>query len=228
MPGLQSISLQYKQTYLLDHFSYAFSPKSWTTFLGPSGIGKTTLLRLLAKLTQPESGEIDNTDSTSYLTQQNTLLPWLTALDNVDPFKTAKKEKAMHYFQQVGLKGHEKKYPNELSGGMQQRVALARVLTEDRDLILLDEPFSAIDAITKHDLQDLASQTLQGKTVVMITHDPLEALRLSQHVVVLGGVPATIQQTITLDSQTPRSFMHPLVESYHEILMQTLRMAKEA
>jgi putative hydroxymethylpyrimidine transport system ATP-binding protein len=176
----------------------------WTCLLGPSGVGKTTLVRLIAGL---ESGALVATDDgrplrgrVALMAQQDLLLPWLSARENVllgyrlrSQGRGAElRERAQALLEAVGLAGDADKLPAELSGGMRQRVALARTLMEDRPVVLMDEPFSALDAITRHRLQDLAAALLSGRTVLLVTHNPLEALRLGHRVWVLGGRPAAL------------------------------------
>ena len=162
----------------------------WTAVLGASGVGKTSLLRLVAGLTEKAtiSGQVDADDGLplenriAYMAQQDLLLPWLTALDNVAlPARLQQgrvsaddQHRAHRYLDLVGLADESTKLPAALSGGMRQRVALARTLFLERDIILMDEPFSALDAITRFRLQAEASRLLQGKTVMLVTHDPMD------------------------------------------------------
>lgn len=167
-------------------------PNEWTCLLGPSGVGKSTVLRLIAGLETAVDfdGEItasDNAalnDRVAYMAQSDLLFPWLSVADNVgigarlrgDKLDTKRIAKLIS---RVGLSGHEKKKPAALSGGQRQRVALARTLMEDRPVILLDEPFSALDAKTRAEMQELAVELLTGRTVLLVTHDPAEAARLA-------------------------------------------------
>lgn len=170
----------------------------WTCLLGPSGVGKTTILRMIAGL---ESGaEFEGTITASdgaplppriaWMAQEDLLLPWATVRENVtlgarlrgDPAQPAPVDALLA---EVGLTDHARKKPNALSGGQRQRTALARTLMEDREVILLDEPFSALDARTRADMQDLAFRLLEGRTVLLVTHDPGEAARLGHRIHVL-------------------------------------------
>lgn len=170
----------------------------WTCVLGRSGVGKSTLLRLIADLTCAGAfdGEISASDRgtlagrVSVMAQADLLLPWLSVLENIVLGARLRgqppdMDKAGHLLARVGLASHAHKKPAALSGGMRQRTALARTLMEDRPVALLDEPFSALDASTRADMQELAAEVLAGKTVLLVTHDPAEAVRLGHQIIVL-------------------------------------------
>ena len=164
----------------------------WTCLLGPSGVGKSTLLRLIAGLPIEGSfaGAVTPRLPVALMMQDAGLLPWLTVRQNATlgarltggRADTARLEAILR---QTGLAEHAHKYPGALSGGQRQRVALARTLMEDRPLVLLDEPFSALDARMRLAMQDLAAELLAGRTVLMVTHDPAEAARLSDRILIL-------------------------------------------
>lgn len=177
----------------------------WTCLLGPSGIGKTTVLRLIAGLDAGASfeGTISADDGQplegriALMAQSDLLLPWLDVTDNVlighrlrGRRTDAIRDRARELVASVGLSGHSGKRPAALSGGMRQRAALARTLMEDRPVILLDEPFSALDARTRAEMQELAAGLLAGRTVLLVTHDPAEAARLGHRIAVMteGGL----------------------------------------
>jgi putative hydroxymethylpyrimidine transport system ATP-binding protein len=208
--------------------------------LGPSGVGKTSLLRFIAGLAPPgaagrvtfaEGGPIAG--HAAYMAQQDLLLPWLTAVENAtlgarlrgtEPDSDA----ARALLAQLGLAGHEDALPATLSGGMRQRVALARTLLEDRPVCLLDEPFSTLDAITRHRLQAEAASALAGRTVLLVTHDPLEALRLGHSVLVMSGRPAGIRARFTPAGVPPRDTSEPALVKLQARLLDELAAAAEA
>lgn len=176
----------------------------WTCLLGASGVGKSTILRLILGLTtggqfsgsvQADDGQ-PLEDRISYMAQSDLLLPWLSVLENTVlgarlRGETPDMDRAHHLLDRVGLQTHHSKTPASLSGGMRQRAALARTLMEDRPIVLLDEPFSALDAGTRADMQELAAEMLFGKTVMLVTHDPAEASRLGHQILLLSPDQAT-------------------------------------
>lgn len=174
------------------------APGEWTCLLGASGVGKSTVLRLIAGLDVGAefTGDIAASDGAAiagriaYMAQSDLLLPWATALDNVTlgarlRGDAADRDRALALIGRVGLSDHAQKKPSELSGGERQRIALARTLMEDRPLILLDEPFSALDARTRAEMQELAAELLAGRTVLLVTHDPAEAARMGARIYVM-------------------------------------------
>ena len=172
----------------------------WTSVVGKSGIGKSTLLKLIGGLKHNGvfTGHIVASDNTiniqqnvAWMGQQDLLMPWFNVIENVTIGQILRKEainydKATNLLAQMGLKGYSTRSINTLSGGMRQRVALARTLMEDKPIILMDEPFSALDTITRNNTQNLAWRMLKGHTVIMITHDPFEAIRLSHNIYVMA------------------------------------------
>ena len=184
---------------IFPRISFTMQAGSWTCMLGPSGVGKTTILRLIAGLESEivldgrielkEGGRLPG--QISLMSQTDNLLPWLNATENVVLGSRLRGEKpnydkANALIEKVGLTDHRKKKPYALSGGQRQRVALARTLMEERPIVLLDEPFSALDARVRAEMQELAAQHLQGKTILLVTHDPAEAARLGESILVLS------------------------------------------
>ena len=183
---------------LFDSLTLQLRPGEWTALLGPSGSGKSTLLRLIAGLPVAAEfeGHIEADDKQGlsgrigYMAQQDLLLEWATIRDNIAlgsrlRGKACPTDRLADIIGAVGLDDKAEKRPCELSGGQRQRVALARTLLEDRPVILLDEPFSALDARTRADMQDLAASHLVGRTVLLVTHDPGEAVRLCNYIYLL-------------------------------------------
>ncbi len=188
--------------------------------LGPSGVGKTGLLRIAAGLQQAAAGRVDASDGApltrriAYMGQQDLLYPWLGLLDNVTVGARLRGERvdrarALGLLERVGLSGRSDALPAQLSGGMRQRAAIARTLYEDRPIVLMDEPFSALDSFTRTRIQDLAAELLAGRTVLLITHDPMEACRLGHRLVVLSGDPARLSAPILVPGTTPRATDDP-------------------
>lgn len=190
------------------HFD--LSVGEWTGFLGKSGIGKTTVLRCLAGLEACQPSFFKG-HKVALLAQSDNLLPWATVFQNVVIGSILRGEKvdkdqALNLLQQVGLENYTTYYPMQLSVGMRQRVALARTLYEKADLILLDEPFTALDTKMKHELYQLTQALLADKTVIIVTHDPLEALALCQRIYLFKGKPPTLLPFPLSAMGAPQSF----------------------
>jgi ABC-type nitrate/sulfonate/bicarbonate transport system ATPase subunit len=205
----------------LAHVSLAVPSGRFVSLIGPSGCGKSTIFNIVAGLQEPTEGRvmIDGEDATGtigrvgYMLQKDLLLPWRTVLDNVIlgmeiqgvPLREAR-ERALPLLRKYGLSGFEYLYPNSLSGGMRQRAALLRTLLFDTDVILLDEPFGALDAQTKAHMQEWLMQLWSDfqKTVVFVTHDVEEAIYLSDEIHVMGTRPGRILETIPIALPRPR------------------------
>ncbi len=199
-----------------------------TCLLGRSGVGKTSRLRWLAGLL-PGAGRAQ---PTAYMAQRDLLLPWLGLLDNVllgyrlrgdQAELAAARPRAKELLAEVGLSDRSNDLPGTLSAGMRQRAALARTLCEDRPVVLMDEPFAHLDAVTRLDLQDLAVRLLAGRTVVLVTHDPLEALRMGHQVRVLSGSPFAVGPAIELPGAMPRDPADPVLLGLQGRLIAELR-----
>ena len=199
---------------------------SFTCLLGPSGCGKSTLLGMIAGFVQPTSGRVlvDGTEvigagaARGVVFQEYALFPWRTALENVEfgPLvrrlpRAERRRVAMEHLAMVGLKGHETKFPTELSGGMKQRVAIARALANNPSVLLMDEPFGALDAQTREILQEEMLRIWQQdrKTVVFVTHSISESLFLADRVVVMATKPGCIKAIIDVDLPHPRERTDP-------------------
>lgn len=221
--SIKNASVQYKENILFENLDLTLAASEWTCLLGQSGIGKSSLLRLLAGLLDSNGGgNIECNDGraldgrVAYMAQTDLLMPWLNVLQNVSIGARLRGglsqqgiEKANSLLRKVGLEYDANRYPSELSGGMRQRAALARTLFEDKPVILMDEPFSALDAITRHRLQSLAAEVLENRTVLLITHDPSEALRLGHQIYILGGSPVQLNTPITPQGTPPRPVDDP-------------------
>jgi NitT/TauT family transport system ATP-binding protein len=200
----------------LDDVSFEVCPQEFICVLGPSGSGKTTLLRVLAGLLPPSVGEVNFGDHQQprigMAFQQSNLMPWRTVLENVKlPLELAgaadAESRARELIELVGLTGFEDNWPRDLSGGMAQRVAIARALIHDPDLLLLDEPFGSLDALTRERMWSELSRIWQvrQKTVVMVTHSISESLFLADRVLVLSARPGRVKLDLKVDLPRPRN-----------------------
>ena len=230
---LREARIAYGDRVVARDLTLSFPAGRTTCLLGRSGVGKTSLLRWLAGL-MPGSRPAQ---PVAWMAQADLLLPWLTVLDNVllgyrlrgDPVALrAALPRARALLAEVGLADRAAERPDRLSGGMRQRVALARTLCEDRPVVLMDEPFGHLDAVTRLDLQDVTARLLAGRTAVLVTHDPLEALRLGHEVRVLSGVPFAIGPAIVPDGAAPRNPADPSLIALQAQLVTRLRDAPEA
>lgn len=232
--SIENATLSYQDHVLFNQLTLSIPANKITCLLGKSGVGKSTLLRLIAGLVATDDttnfrGKITSVNQIAYMAQTDLLLPWLNALDNAllgyrlrNKVTTACISRAKNLFAQMELTHAENKLPRELSGGMRQRVALIRTLLEDRPIVLMDEPFSHLDAITRFQLQNLTVAFLRGKTVLLVTHDPMEALRIADDIIVLGGGPAKITSTLCLTTPTPRKLNDAEILQYQEELFAEL------
>jgi len=237
MISIQGVSKFFGDFEALKHVDLEVAQGEFVVLLGASGCGKSTLLNLITGFDKPTSGrivvngrEVNSVDPhCGMVFQQYALFPWLTVLDNVafglkmkGMGRAERNDIAHRFIDMVGLKGFENKYPNALSGGMRQRVSIARVLANDPDVILLDEPFAALDAMTRQVLQDelLRIYEQSGKTIVFITHSIDEALLLSTRMLIMSARPGRIVTDIRNDLPMPRNADVQLSPRYNELKSQ--------
>jgi NitT/TauT family transport system ATP-binding protein len=197
----------------LDHISLEVPPGEFTCLIGASGCGKSTLLNLIAGLDEPTSGQVSVSGRVALMFQEPALFPWLTAAGNVELALRARgikraerRTRAAELLDTVHLSGFGGKRPHELSGGMRQRVALARALAQDADVLLMDEPFGALDAMTRDVLHDELDRVCAGRqlTIVFVTHNVREAVRLGDRVVVLSSRPGRVIDEFAVPIEHPR------------------------
>jgi len=238
----EDITLGFNGKNLFTGFSAEVPAARCTCLLGPSGCGKSTILGLVSGNSRlkfsgrlrflPEAG---HTASISWMAQNDLLLPWLRVIDNVLLGARLRGKvhqeliaKAEQLLEEAGLRDRGGSLPGQLSGGMRQRVALLRTLMEERPVILMDEPFSALDALTRVRLQNLAARLTKGKTVLMVTHDPMEALRLADRIIVLPAQPGRIATVLDLKGTTPRDPADYEVQQIYPRLLAQLMVEVES
>lgn len=198
--SVNHLNVSFGEKVVIRDFSMDFSLGKITCLTGPSGCGKTTLLRVLCGLQATETGVVNNPFSVSFAFQEDRLFPWLSAQDNIAAVLPGKrkntKTEVKSWLKRVGLEGEEEKLPASLSGGMCQRVSLARALAADRELLLLDEPFHAMDAVIKKQCMDLIRSSSKGKTIIFVTHDLEEADQFADEICFFSGVPLTLEKKV--------------------------------
>jgi ABC-type nitrate/sulfonate/bicarbonate transport system ATPase subunit len=210
--------------HVLDDLSFSVGDGEFVAVVGPSGCGKSTLLSVLAGFERPDTGEVhvdgevvrEPRRKAIFIFQQPSLFPWLDLVDNIlfgldgEPAES-RRRLAAHYIALVGLTGFEHAFPRQLSGGMQQRAELARALVVRPEILYLDEPFGALDALTRLRMRAELSRILSRErhTVLLVTHDVEEALQLADRVLVLSPRPARIQHVIEVKLPRPRALTHP-------------------
>jgi putative hydroxymethylpyrimidine transport system ATP-binding protein len=239
---IEHLTFRYTERLLFEDFTFTIAAGQWTCLLGPSGCGKSTLLRMISgSLTRGVSGNIQFTGQSrmqgqiAWMAQKDLLLPWLSVLDNVllgDRLRGTRqgdlRRRALELLESVGLEGYSQALPASLSGGMRQRTALLRTLMEERPVILMDEPFSALDALTRLKLQNLAARLVKGATVLLVTHDPWEALRLGHRIFIMKGRPARLSNVFLPPGTPPRNPDQKVIASmYAQLLDQLVEKANE-
>jgi ABC-type nitrate/sulfonate/bicarbonate transport system ATPase subunit len=210
---LTSVRKAYGDVVALDGVTVRAAANETVAVVGPSGCGKSTLLELICGLAEPDAGTVDSAPA-ALMPQRDGLLPWLSALDNAGlalrargASKQAARAAAHEHFEAFGLTGFERARPAELSGGMRQRVAFLRTLLAGRPVLCLDEPFGALDALTRGQMQRWLAHALEQepRTVVLVTHDVEEAVLLGDRIVLLSPRPGTVVETIEVDLPRPRA-----------------------
>jgi putative hydroxymethylpyrimidine transport system ATP-binding protein len=230
------VSLSYGEKKLFDELNFVIQGGQCTCLLGPSGCGKSTILKMISghsKLSWAGSvhfsGSQRKESSAAWMAQDDLLLPWMNVLENVllgaklrgtltEPLRL----KAADLLVEAGLGESVHVLPSTLSGGMRQRVALLRTLMEDRPILLMDEPFSSLDALTRARLQNLSARLTRGATVLLVTHDPLEALRMADSILVLGGSPVRVEADILPGGSPPREVGDPEITARYPKLLSRL------
>ena len=226
---LRSVSHRFGAVEVIDDLSLEVNRGEFVAIVGPSGCGKTTLLNLMSGHDVPTRGSIERRAASRMVYQTDGLFPWRTAGENImlglrhvkDPAERDRQRRELLTL--IGLDGFADHYPHQLSGGMRQRVELARALAANTELLLMDEPFSALDYITRLRMRhELARMLIQRPhTVVLVTHDTGEAAQLADRIIVLSDRPARIRREYRIDLPRPRDLTHPtVVQAMHDILAE--------
>jgi NitT/TauT family transport system ATP-binding protein len=217
---------------VLDGIDLEVAPGEFTCLLGASGCGKSTLLALIAGLEQPSAGTVEVDGRAAVMFQEASLLPWLSARRNVELAlrfggvpRAGRRARALELLALVNLADAAEKRPHELSGGMRQRVALARALAQDREVLLMDEPFAALDAITRDLLHEELERVWRetGRTIVFVTHNVREAARLGQRVLLMSSRPGRIVNEWRVADEGPRRIESPSVSALSVEITEQLR-----
>jgi NitT/TauT family transport system ATP-binding protein len=229
-----------QQVHVLERINLEVTPGEFVCIVGPSGCGKSTLLNIIGGFLHPTRGEalveglpVSGPDPRRiFVFQENGVFPWLTVRENIGFGLLAQpedeREKTVaHYTEMVGLTGFENSYPRELSGGMRQRVEIARALAANPDIIYMDEPFGALDFITRLKMRSDLIRIWQAekKTVLFVTHDIEEAVQLADRVIIMSRRPATIQTVIEIDLPRPRDLDSPGYLHKRDAIFQSMGMS---
>jgi len=240
MLNVSNLSKRFGDLPIFENFNLELPDKGFTVLIGPSGCGKSTLFNVLTGVATRDGGNVSwcgeaveyLKNTSAYMQQKDLLLPWFSLMDNaLLPAKIAGQDmaeagkKAQSLFQQLGLEGFESYLPGEISGGMRQRCALVRTLMFERELVFLDEPLSALDAITRSSLQSLLLmlQVEFEKSILMITHDIEEALMLADEVLVLSGLPMRVLDRFSLHGPRLRRLDDPELIRIKEYVLNLLQ-----
>ncbi len=222
---VEGVSFSFGASKIIDNVSFYVDANEFVSIIGPSGCGKSTLLRIIAGLIRPDSGKVLHlgkeihgpAPGVSFVFQDFALLPWLSNIENVklgcsmlEISNIEKTRKALRELENVGLSGFESAYPNVLSGGMKQRVGIARALVSNPDVLLMDEPFSSLDELTADTLRKdilyiVKNKNMPVSSVIMITHNVEEAVELSDKVVVLSTKPSRVKKVLDIEIKQPRN-----------------------
>ncbi|MEM0201936.1 MAG: ABC transporter ATP-binding protein [Candidatus Micrarchaeaceae archaeon] len=222
---IEGISYSIEQIKVIESISFSAEKDEFVSIIGPSGCGKSTLLRIMAGLIEPLSGTVKYEGAEvkgpqkeiSFVFQDFGLLPWLTNIENVkiglslfSMSEDEKEKRAAEMFRRMGLEGFENSYPNMLSGGMKQRVGVARAVISDPKVLLMDEPFSSLDELTAETLRAdimemLKSTSVPVSSVIMVTHNVEEAVELSDRIVILSARPSSVKEILNVDIKHPRN-----------------------
>lgn len=243
MKKLEAIEIEksFGKLHTINNVSLELEENQFVSILGPSGSGKSSLFNIISGLVKPDSGKIfiegqeftGRTGRVSYMQQKDLLLPWRTILDNVSIpllLKGMKLEAARgtarEYFQSFGLSGFEESYPSQLSGGMRQRAALLRTYLFSKDIMLLDEPFGGLDAITRRKMQQWLMEVLSElkASIIFITHDIDEAIFLSDKIYIFSERPATVKAVFEVGLPRPRNTATLTCEAFTKMKEEILRL----
>ncbi|OAA83642.1 Taurine import ATP-binding protein TauB [Clostridium ljungdahlii] len=228
---VKNVSRSFEENLILKDISINLKKGEFVSILGPSGCGKSTLFNIITGIIKEDSGEVSVKGDLGYMQQKDLLLPWKTVMENVvlpldirGSNKRESRERAVKYIEIVGLKGYEKKYPYELSGGMRQRASFLRTFLSSEEIMLLDEPFGALDSITRGKMQRWILDMKQElkRSILFVTHDIEEAILLSDRIYVLSSKPGMIKKEINVDFESEnkknRIFSEKLLEMKADIL----------
>ncbi len=229
---VDNVSYSYGDVAVLHDLNLSVRPREFIVLVGPSGCGKTTLLNLLSGHITPVTGKVTREGIIRTVYQQDGLFPWLTVIENIGvALRTVKDTKQRtqdikELIELIHLEGFEHHYPHQLSGGMKQRVELARVLAGESDILLMDEPFSALDYQTRLRMRRELIRILKKRprTVVFVTHDIEEAAQLADRVLVLSNRPATICKALSIDASHPRNLTDAAVIDAMKTILSELSL----
>ena len=233
---LTSVSREFGPVDVLRNITLDIEHGEFVALVGPSGCGKTTLLNILSGDDSPSSGVIQHAGRMRMVYQQDGLFPWQTVAENVAlglrhlPDPRERRRQVEQMIRLIQVEGFEDHYPHQLSGGMRQRVELARALAGDSDILLLDEPFSSLDYLTRLRMRQELARLLDDRprTVVLVTHDIEEAAQLADRVIVLTDRPAQIRRELNITTPRPRDLTHPEVVHAVRVILTILGIEHEA